>query len=128
MRIVYISITGKIKTFIHKTQYPHTLAITTGNELVSEPFILLTGTIGMGEIHTHVNQFLKNNHPHLQAVIGSGNKNWGAMYCKAAIDIAAHYQVPLLFCFESAGNNHDVARFHEVMAHYELKKQENQPC
>ena len=118
MLVVYISITGKIKTFLHKTGHPHTLAITTGEEVVSEPFVLMTGTIGMGEIHAHVTQFLKTNHAHLVAVIGSGNKNWGAMYCKAAIDIADHYDEPLLFKFESAGNSHDVERFHQAMVPY----------
>ena len=118
MLIVYISVTGKIKTFLKKTHYPHTLRISTGGEVVSEPFILMTGTIGMGEIHAHVSQFLQHNVQYMIAVIGSGNKNWGSMYCKAAIDIAEHYAVPLLFCFESAGNSHDIERFHQVMADY----------
>ena len=46
-------------------------------EEVNEPYILVTGTIGFGEVPQEVQQFLQVNHQHLQAVAASGNRNWG---------------------------------------------------
>ena len=118
MKIVYISLTGKIASFLKKAGYPDIMRIETGEEKISEDYILMCGTVGMGEIHTHLVQFLKNNHHHLTGVIGSGNKNWGQMYNKAPLDIAKKYDVPVLMLFESAGNSHDVDKFNKMMEEF----------
>jgi len=119
MLIAYFSATGKIKKFLQKTGYDHLYDISEKGDVINEPFILMTGTVGIGEIHPAVASFVKQNHSKMQAVIGSGNKNWGANYCKAAIEIADHYKVPLLFCYESAGNTHDIAKFNETIKQYQ---------
>ena len=121
MLIVYISKTGKIERFLEKTEYPNLKRIVDGTEMVNEPFILLTGTVGIGEIAQEVKDFLKNNHQLLKGVIGSGNKNWGAMYCKAAYKVAKKFDVPMLMTFESAGTTHDVEEFNKVMAQFSPK-------
>jgi len=115
MLIVYISKTGKIDRFIEKVNHSPVLKIDTGAEVVNEPFILVAGTVGFGEIAPELKIFLKNNSQHLRAVVGSGNKNWGALYCAAAIKIAEKFNVELLMKFESAGNTHDVEKFKQIL-------------
>lgn len=116
MLIVYISATGKVDCFISKLGHNNTLKIVTGNEEVTEEFILVTGTVGFGEVPRNIKSFLGNttNASFLKAVVGSGNKNWGKLYCKAAHIVAEKFNVPLLMTFESAGTTHDVENFLNV--------------
>ncbi|MCL1924412.1 MAG: class Ib ribonucleoside-diphosphate reductase assembly flavoprotein NrdI [Defluviitaleaceae bacterium] len=118
MKIVYMSITGKVHAFLKKTNFTNLTRIITGKELISEPYILVTGTIGMGEIAPELDNFLTNNYKNLKAVVGSGNKNWGDMYCKAAYTISERYNIRLLMTFESAGNKHDVSKFNDLITNY----------
>ncbi|MCL2587216.1 MAG: class Ib ribonucleoside-diphosphate reductase assembly flavoprotein NrdI [Firmicutes bacterium] len=115
MLVVYISKTGKIDRFIEKIGHFSTLKIETGDEVVTQQFILIAGTIGFGEVAPELKTFLKNNHKFLHAVVGSGNKNWGSLYCAAAIKIAKRFNVPLLMKFESAGNTHDIEEFKKIL-------------
>ena len=115
MLIVFISITGKISSFLQKTGYEHCFQIFTGKEIVDEPFVLMCGSVGFGESPVQLVKFLENNHNYMKAVIGSGNKNWGNMYGKAPRDISKKYGVPLLFMFESSGNSYDIEQFHQIM-------------
>ena len=115
MLIVFISITGKIASFLKKTGHEPCLQINTGKEVVTQPFFLICGSIGFGEPAPQLLAFLENNHHYLKGIIGSGNKNWGSLYGKAPRDVAEKYGVPLLFLFESAGNSHDLAKFEEVI-------------
>lgn len=116
MLVVYITFTGKVKNFVERTNYKNILEIKTGLEKTNEPFVLICGTIGFGEINPNLIKFLKNNKENLKAVIGSGNKNWGSvLFCKAAKDISKTFKVPLLFTFENSGNNYDLEKFKEIL-------------
>lgn len=118
MLLIYISLTGKVASFVKKTGYQPCLQILTGKEIVDEPFVLICGSTGFGETHPHLLEFLENNFNYLKAVIGSGNKNWGNMYGKSPKDISEKYQVPLLFIFEVSGNSHDIEKFEEAMKNF----------
>ncbi|EVS86487.1 class Ib ribonucleoside-diphosphate reductase assembly flavoprotein NrdI, partial [Staphylococcus aureus] len=52
MKIIYFSFTGNVRRFIKRTELENTLEITAENcmEPVHEPFIIVTGTIGFGEV------------------------------------------------------------------------------
>ncbi len=45
-------------------------------EPVHEPFIIVTGTIGFGEVPEPVQSFLEVNHQYIRGVAASGNRNW----------------------------------------------------
>lgn len=112
MLIVYASKTGKVKSFINKLGM-RAVEIQDGLK-VQEPFVLITYTIGFGQVPEEVQSFLKGNHTYLRAVISSGNRNWGSNFGKAADIISQSYRladgsnVPLLHKFEMAGTNKDV--------------------
>lgn len=119
MKIAYFSLTGNNVKFLKKTNIDHSELVCIKPDLnlkMEEDFILLTSTIGIGEIPEIVIDFLnyEDNHKHLKGVVGSGNKNWGIRYCLAAKNIAKMYNVENIFNFELAGNQHDVEKFLEI--------------
>lgn len=113
MKVVYFSFTGNVRRFIQRTELEDTLEITQANctDRIDEPYILVTGTIGFGEVPEPVQSFLNHNSEHLEAVAASGNRNWGQNFAKAGITISEYYQVPLLMKFEVQGTNSDVEEF-----------------
>lgn len=113
MKVVYFSFTGNVRRFIQRTELEDTLEITQANctDRIDEPYILVTGTIGFGEVPEPVQSFLNQNSEHLEAVAASGNRNWGQNFAKAGITISEDYQVPLLMKFEVQGTNRDVEEF-----------------
>jgi len=113
MRCVYFSKTKNVERFVKKID----LNAENGIEIdqINEPFLLITYTSGFGEIPDEVTAFLRKNGKFLEGVFGSGNKNWGDNYCKAAKDIANDFEVPLLMEFELAGNLHDVKKFNQII-------------
>ena len=118
MKIAYYSKTGKIEQFLEKTKVEEPFIIFDGSEEIGEKFILITSSYGLGEPHYEVEAFLENNYKNLVAIIGSGDKNYGDLYCKAPKDFAKLYNVPLLFCFEHSGNEQDVEKFNEILKQY----------
>ncbi|MCO4096511.1 class Ib ribonucleoside-diphosphate reductase assembly flavoprotein NrdI [Macrococcoides canis] len=110
MMIVYYSLTGNVKRFIQKTKYTRTLTLEQA-EGINEPYIIVTGTIGFGEIPDSVKQFLDRHSTNLMAVAASGNRNWGQNFARAGDLISSTYHVPLLMKFELHGNEKDVKEF-----------------
>ncbi len=88
-------------------------AIGTADLLVNEPYLLLTYTTGFGEVPLEVKYFLSNpmNKQNIHYVVGSGNKNWGINYCKAAHIIEQNFNCELLQTFELSGNKFDIEKF-----------------
>lgn len=114
MLIVYYSLTGNVRRFIQKSEQPRSISLETAMANgVSEPFVLVTGTIGFGQVPDAVSQFLAQYHHYLAAVAASGNRNWGQNFAKAGITISATYNVPLLMKFELHGNTRDVELFNK---------------
>lgn len=107
--IVYDSMTGNVKRFISKLNY-ESVQISEGL-LVERPYILVTYTIGHGNIPQSTNEFLNRNSLFLSAVASSGNKNWGSFYARAGKLISGKYKVPLLHVFELSGTELDVEVF-----------------
>ncbi|UBH09145.1 class Ib ribonucleoside-diphosphate reductase assembly flavoprotein NrdI [Macrococcus armenti] len=110
MLIVYYSLTGNVRRFIQKTKYANTLPLEQA-EGINEPYIIVTGTIGFGEIPDKVKQFLDRHRTNLIAVAASGNRNWGQNFGRAGDLISTTYHVPLLMKFELHGNEKDVKEF-----------------
>lgn len=90
---------------------------------VSEPFVLISPTYGLGDDETSVPKqvirFLNDpvNRKNLKAVIGAGNTNFGDKYCRASEVISRKTGAPLIYKFELLGTPHDVATVKEKMEH-----------
>lgn len=110
MLIVYYSLTGNVRRFIQKTKYANTLPLEQA-EGINEPYIIVTGTVGFGEIPDQVKQFLDRHRTNLIAVAASGNRNWGQNFGRSGDLISTTYHVPLLMKFELHGNEKDVKEF-----------------
>ena len=111
MNVYYYSFTGNIRRFIANAgieAQPISAILT-----VSKPFVLVTNTLGFGEVPAPVDAFLRNNHEYLVAVAGSGDRNWGQNFGKAADLISEKYNVPILHKFEKSGTPEDAKYFTE---------------
>lgn len=109
MLIIYDSMTGNVKRFVEKTLLKSTQLCS--EMIVNEPFILVTYTIGIGEVPNKVATFVENNREHLVAVAASGNRNWGYNFARSADIISKKYSVPILLKFELSGTTKDVELF-----------------
>ena len=82
----------------------------------TDPYVLICPTYadgeGRGAVPKQVIRFL--NDPDRRAgivgVIGTGNRNFGATYAMSGRIIAQKCNVPLLYSFELAGTDTDIAR------------------
>lgn len=83
---------------------------------VHEPFVLICPTYadgeGRGAVPKRVIRFLNcpETRQHMMGVIGTGNRNFGSTYALAGRVIAQKCRVPLLYSFELAGTQTDIAR------------------
>ncbi|WP_336832292.1 class Ib ribonucleoside-diphosphate reductase assembly flavoprotein NrdI [Staphylococcus pseudoxylosus] len=120
MKVVYFSFSGNVRRFIKKTELTNVMEITQSNcsEKIEEPFILVTGTIGFGEVPQPVQSFLDVNKNLLKGVAASGNRNWGQNFAKAGRSISEKYQVPLLMTFEVQGTQTDISEFKDKVGHF----------
>ncbi len=125
MHIVYYSFTGKVAAFAKKTGM-RSIEITPTLKMESD-YILITSTVGFGEIPDPVKNFLLHNHGNMVGVSASGNRNWDkfskGMFGRAGDLIAQKYGVPLLSKFELSGTTTDVKNFLDEVDKLELK-----PC
>ncbi|MEC1870357.1 class Ib ribonucleoside-diphosphate reductase assembly flavoprotein NrdI [Bacillus paralicheniformis] len=111
MLIAYYSLAGNVRRFVAKTGLP--AVEIKADMLLTEPFVLVTGTYGFGQVAGTVWDFLADNGDLMAGVAASGNRNWGSNYAKAADLIAAQYGVPVIGRFELAGTDADVRQFIE---------------
>lgn len=120
MKVVYFSFSGNVRRFIKRSELTDIMEITKDNckDVINEPYILVTGTIGFGEVPQEVQSFLEVNHLNLRAVAASGNRNWGQNFAKAGRTISESYNVPLLMKFEVQGTNKDVIEFKNKVGHF----------
>lgn len=111
MKLVYMSRTGNVQSFVEKTGIADTFEIENGNEKVNEKFVLVTFTDGYGDLPEEVATFLSNNAEHLVAVAASGDMSYDEAYCLAADVVADTYGVPIIGKFEFDGTDEDVSNF-----------------
>lgn len=110
-----MSLTGQTQKFVNKLEMDN-LRITMDNAFqeINEPYIVIAPTYDV-EVTELINDFIETGHnqDHLMGVCGSGNLNFGELYCFTAKDLAEEYQVPLLLTFEFQGNDNDVIKMKE---------------
>lgn len=110
MLIVYDSLTGNVERFVSKLKGFDAKKITP-SLIVEKPFILVTYTIGFGEVPESTQEFLEWNYEYLKGVAASGNKVWGSNFAKSAEIISLKYNVPILHKFELSGTEKDLLIF-----------------
>ncbi|AYV74298.1 class Ib ribonucleoside-diphosphate reductase assembly flavoprotein NrdI [Bacillus sp. PK3-056] len=111
MKIYYYSIAGNIRRFLANCQLDAELL--NASTIAAEPFVLVTNTLGFGEVPAPVAAFLRNNHRHLVAVASSGNRNWADNFARSADLISEQYNVPIILKFEMEGTPEDAKYFTE---------------
>ncbi|MED2979504.1 class Ib ribonucleoside-diphosphate reductase assembly flavoprotein NrdI [Bacillus swezeyi] len=119
MLIAYYSLAGNVRRFVAKTGLP--AVEIKADMLLTEPFVLVTGTYGFGQVAGTVWDFLADNGDLLAGVAASGNRNWGGNFAKAADLIAEEYGVPIVHKFELAGTAEDIKIFTESIAEISYK-------
>jgi protein involved in ribonucleotide reduction len=110
MLIVYDTFTGNVKDFVNKLPYKccHLSEYDGTN-----PFILVTYTIGFGEVPDTTKGFLMKHSGNMKAIASSGNRNWGGNFANAATLISNKYKVPIILKFELKGTDTDIQNFIE---------------
>ena len=107
MKVVFASRTGNVQSIVDRLSVD-ALEISSGDEAVSEPFLLITYTDGYGDVPMEVESFLNSNGDHLKGVIVSGDQGYGEAFCKAGDVIAEQYNVPCLYKVENDGTDEDI--------------------
>lgn len=112
--VYYSSGSGNTRRFVERLGCPATRI--TAETRVTEPYVLITPSYSDGEGHGAVAKpvirFLNDpaNRALIRGVIATGNLNFGEHFALAGKIIATKCQVPLLYTFELAGTEEDVAR------------------
>lgn len=122
MKVIYYTLTGNIRRFINSCQLDDAeeLLDEAADKIITTPFILVTSTIGFGEVPEVVKNFLALNYRNLVAVAASGNKNWGANFALAGEHISNQYNVPLIMKFELHGTDQDRINFKQKVGEIDV--------
>lgn len=114
MKVVYASRTGNVQSIVDQLDVD-ALEISSGNEVITEPYILITYNDGYGDVPAEVESFLDSNGENIKGVIVSGDQGYGEAYCKAGDVIAKQYNVPCLYKVENAGTDEDITKIKELI-------------
>ena len=104
MKVVFASRTGNVQSIVDRLSVD-ALEISSGDEAVSEPFLLITYTDGYGDVPMEVESFLNSNGDHLK----------GVAFCKAGDVIAEQYNVPCLYKVENDGTDEDIEEIKKII-------------
>ena len=113
--VYHSSGSGNTRRFIEKLGLP-ALRIEGPPQTMTEPYVLVMASYsdgeGRGAVAKPVIKFLNvpANRELLRGVIASGNRNFGQHYALGGRIVAEKCGVPLLYRFELAGTEEDVAR------------------
>lgn len=114
MRIVYASRTGNTESLVEKCGYSDPLKIETGEEEITEDYVLFTYTDGAGDVPAEVQSFLdKNDDSYIKGVVCTGDTSFGDVFCGAGDTIAEDKSVPLIAKVEQDGTDEDVEKIKE---------------
>lgn len=115
MKIVYMSLTGNVKNFVGKLDTQDPLEIISGDEEISEDFVLVSFSPDAGEIPYEIEDFLDVNRQFCKGVAVSGDRAYGDDYTLVAETIADQYEIPIVHRFEFDGTAEDVRIVNEYI-------------
>lgn len=124
--VYFSSASGNTQRLVEKLNLPSTRLPRAheASPIIAEPFVLICPTYADGQgrnaVPKQVIRFLNDprNRQRLRGVIGSGNRNFGETFALAGRTIAQKCDVPLLYRFELAGTDQDIARIREGLARF----------
>lgn len=125
--VFFSSASGNTERFVSRLGWPALRVPLDDTAPMPEPdgrFVLICPTYadgeGRGAVPKQVIRFLNDpaRRAQLAGVIGSGNRNFGATYALAGRIIAEKCKVPLLYSFELAGTDTDIARVREGLTKF----------
>ena len=120
--VYFSSVSGNTARFVAALGVPALRIPISPKDVMPKPlrhFVLVCPTFadgeGRGAVPKQVIRFLNDPERRalLRGVIGAGNRNFGATYALASRVISEKCNVPVLYRFELAGNEIDVARVRE---------------
>lgn len=131
--VYFSSASGNTARMIDRLGLPATRLARTGEPItVNRPFVLICPTYADGQgrnaVPKQVIRFLNiaQNRALIRGVIGSGNRNFGETFVLAGRIIAEKCAVPLLYRFELAGTDQDIARIHKGLARFWTEQDQHQ--
>ena len=105
MKLVYASRTGNIEKLVGRLGISDAVKITSGDEVIGEPFILITYTDGNGILPAAVDKFVSANKADIKAAAVSGNKERHPdTFCFAANVLREKYGVNIITTFDKDGS------------------------
>lgn len=105
--IAYASRTGNVRDIVLRLGLP--AVEVDEHTTLTEPFLLLTYTDGLGQVPPIVDRFMARNGPLCRGVAVSGNRNFGHRHFgKAGDAIAAAWRIPLVRKMELRGFQQDL--------------------
>ncbi|WP_434289688.1 class Ib ribonucleoside-diphosphate reductase assembly flavoprotein NrdI [Celeribacter sp. SCSIO 80788] len=117
--VYYSSTSGNTMRFVERLGLPAKripISPKDSGPTIDRPFVLICPTYadgeGRGAIPKQVIRLLNDadKRAFLKGVIGTGNRNFGSLYAMSGDVIARKCNVPLLYKFELAGFDNDIAR------------------
>tara|TARA_B100001750_G_scaffold244684_1_gene262578 strand:+ start:503 stop:940 length:438 start_codon:yes stop_codon:yes gene_type:complete len=120
--VYYSSTSGNTDRFVRQLGMDNIripVSLKASMEPINRPFILVCPTYadndGSKAVPKQVIHFLNNaeNRNWMQGVIGSGNRNFGHLFARAANIISKKCGVPLLYKFELSGTPDDITNVRE---------------
>ncbi|KRL00224.1 class Ib ribonucleoside-diphosphate reductase assembly flavoprotein NrdI [Liquorilactobacillus capillatus] len=149
LRILFISIEGNTRSFIHKLaeyaeeahQHDESVRLieatevsdASGEIVMKDPFVTFVPTYlsGGNGIHNGFTEILTeelhltleddDNYKNCYGVVGSGNKNFNAQYGLTAKHYAHKFNLPLIDLYELRGTSADVKRVYERLVIYQTE-------
>lgn len=118
----YSSATRATERFVNKLEIP-SQKISSKNDAITVPSVLILPTYGStppgggktNAVPIVVKKVLANelSRSNVVAVVGTGNINFGADYCRAAYEVSSKLRVPILGKVELMGTSADVKNIKE---------------
>lgn len=108
MKIAYMSLTGNVKNFVSKLNTEEPLEIISGDEIIDQPFLLVSFSPDAGEIPYEIEDFMEVHSELCKGVAISGDKAYGEDYTLVAETISDEYDIPIVLRFEFDGTAEDV--------------------
>lgn len=122
MKLVYLSITGNVASFVGRTGMD-SLELSYSNPQIeiNTDYIVVVPSYD-DEITDVVSQFVDYglNKDYLIGFVGSGNRNWDDSYCFNAKDLSKKYNKPFIFDFELDGTEKDIIDFKKEVGKYAI--------
>ncbi|MBS7577555.1 MULTISPECIES: class Ib ribonucleoside-diphosphate reductase assembly flavoprotein NrdI [unclassified Enterococcus] len=123
MEIIFFSLTGQTRRFVNKLGFASSDISSNPFLNVNTNYILIVPTYDpdMTEI---ANQFLEfeTNLSYCKGIIGTGNKNFADLFIYTAKDLAAEYNLPVLYGLEFSGTPTDVANVQKIINNMESER------